>query len=173
MNLFFLAIIIYTSKCIEIPLNITSIITPKTYFFQNNPGDITVIPNHNLFSIPIQAGTPPQFFSLVFDTGSPFLWLSSIDSNDTFPIEHHFDPSKSSTYTKLKGNLTITYGSGKVAGPISREDFNMFSSEIKNFSFLLANETYFNVTGADGIIGFGREYNEKYKPFSIMSGGRR
>lgn len=47
----------------------------------------------------------------------------------------------------------------------------MFSSEIKNFSFLLANETYFNVTGADGIIGFGREYNENYKPFSIMSGG--
>ena len=171
MNLFFLAIIIYSSNCLEIPLHITSIITPKTFFsfYQKTSGDITVIPNHNLFSIPIQAGTPPQFFSLVFDTGSPFLWFPIVDSNDTYPIEHHFDPSKSSTYEKLEGNLTITYGSGKVSGLTARENFNFYSNEIKNFSFLLANETYFNVTGADGIIGFGRDYNENYKPFSILS----
>ena len=102
MNLILLSFIISSIICIEIPLNITSITTPKTYsptfsLYLNNlvgtSGDITVIPNHNLFSIPIQVGTPPQHFSLILDTGSPFLWFPELDSNDTFPIEHHFDAS--------------------------------------------------------------------------------
>lgn len=146
------------------------------HFLQNvtNPllksgidGEITVV-DQNLFTINILAGTPGQSFNLLFDTGSPIIWFPKLGSIDSAQIDHHFQPDKSTSYSNLGEETSLSYGSGAVRGMLSTEKFKIFKTNIENMGFLLAMETHFNVTDADGIFGFGREYGNKWKRFSIL-----
>lgn len=130
-------------------------------------GEITVV-DQNLFTIEIFAGTPGQNFNLLFDTGSPIIWFPKLGSIDHAQIEHHFQPDKSTSYSNLGEETSLSYGSGSVRGMLSTEKFKFFKTDIENMGFLLALETQFNVTDADGIFGFGREYGNKWKKFSIL-----
>uniref|UniRef100_A0A8D1URZ3 Peptidase A1 domain-containing protein n=1 Tax=Sus scrofa TaxID=9823 RepID=A0A8D1URZ3_PIG len=65
----------------------------------------------------IYIGTPPQEFTVVFDTGSSDLWVPSVYcKSDACQNHHRFNPSKSSTFQNLDKPLSIQYGTGSIQG---------------------------------------------------------
>ncbi|XP_022352882.1 chymosin-like [Enhydra lutris kenyoni] len=65
----------------------------------------------------IYIGTPPQEFTVVFDTGSSDLWVPSVYCKSYACRNHHrFDPAKSSTFQNLNEPLSIQYGTGSMQG---------------------------------------------------------
>ncbi|KAM5256350.1 chymosin-like [Ctenodactylus gundi] len=65
----------------------------------------------------IYIGTPPQVFTVVFDTGSSNLWVPSVFCNSEACQNHRrFDPSKSSTFQNTSKSLFIQYRTGSVKG---------------------------------------------------------
>ncbi|XP_032737152.1 chymosin-like [Lontra canadensis] len=65
----------------------------------------------------IYIGTPPQEFTVVFDTGSSDLWVPSVYCKSYACQSHHrFDPAKSSTFQNLNEPLSIQYGTGSMQG---------------------------------------------------------
>ena len=116
----------------------------------------------NLLVYKIKIGSNGQPFNLIFDTGSSILWIPGTGSEDKGgPIEHHYNPETSLTSRKTNLGYKIRYGSGYSLGYYYYDQVQLFNYSNKNYSFYMhfgvANKTKFNVNGADGIIGFGRE----------------
>ena len=132
-------------------------------------GDVFVNTNL-LFMINVKVGSNQQNFNLYLDTGSIITWLPIKNSNDTFPIQNHFDPNASNTCRKTKDQFQIYYGGGaKIEGFYCYDDFYYIDN--KNFQFLfgLAEQTYFKGYGVvDGIIGLGQNYDNRELSFIHM-----
>ncbi|KAI6212858.1 Peptidase A1 domain-containing protein [Aphelenchoides besseyi] len=73
----------------------------------------------------ITIGTPEQLFNVILDTGSSNLWIpdkqcknSKLASNRQGPCDgkHHFESSKSKSYTKDGRTWDIQYGTGSASG---------------------------------------------------------
>ncbi|XP_004620142.1 chymosin-like [Sorex araneus] len=65
----------------------------------------------------IQIGTPPQEFTVIFDTGSSDLWVPSVYcQSDACQNHHRFNPAKSSTFQNMNKPLSIAYGTGSMQG---------------------------------------------------------
>eukprot|EP01102_Stenamoeba_stenopodia_P018577 TRINITY_DN6835_c0_g1_i1.p1 TRINITY_DN6835_c0_g1~~TRINITY_DN6835_c0_g1_i1.p1 ORF type:complete len:430 (+),score=103.52 TRINITY_DN6835_c0_g1_i1:59-1291(+) len=108
---------------------------------------------------PITIGTPPQDFTVIFDTGSSNLWIPS--SKCSFldiacRLHNRFTDSASSTYVANGTTFSIQYGSGAVAGYIGQDVVGIAGLNVKNQGFGEATSEpglAFVETKADGILG--------------------
>ncbi|OSD06482.1 acid protease [Trametes coccinea BRFM310] len=105
----------------------------------------------------ISIGTPPQEISVLFDTGSPDLWVTAStcagDWCDQITAKR-FDVSASSTARAQPGNWNISYGGGESAvGPVYTDTVTVGGVTVKDQYFSPATDET-GVTGETvGILG--------------------
>ena len=66
-----------------------------------------------------------QQFNVILDTGSSDLWVASTDCQACPQNDVLFDNTKSSTFSTQNQQISISYGSGEVAGIVATDTVNM------------------------------------------------
>ena len=94
---------------------------------------------------------------LILDTGSANLWVPSMNCG-SFACHLHaqYNSSASSTYKQNETHFSISYGSGRLEGYMSREQLSIGSIEIENQLFAEATEVVgdaFTAGKFDGVFG--------------------
>jgi hypothetical protein len=117
--------------------------------------------DNNLLLYKIRIGSDEQEFNVILDTGSSILWISGEESEDKgVQLIHRYNPKTSITSKKTNFDFKIRYGSGYSLGYYYYDQIKLFNNT-NNFNFYMnfgvANKTKFNVYGADGIMGLGKE----------------
>ncbi|XAR65670.1 Phytepsin [Bertholletia excelsa] len=108
----------------------------------------------------IGIGTPPQKFTVIFDTGSSNLWVPSSKCYFSVPCYFHskYKSSESSTYQKDGKSAEIHYGTGAISGFFSEDHVRVGGLVVKNQEFIEATRepsVTFLVAKFDGILGLG------------------
>ncbi|OCB89454.1 acid protease [Sanghuangporus baumii] len=87
--------------------------------------DITNQQADSSYFAPISVGTPPQEFNVILDTGSSDLWVASNQCLACPQKSPLFDSSQSSSLSSSQQSITISYGSGQVAGTVATDAVSM------------------------------------------------
>ncbi|XP_059624365.1 aspartic proteinase A1-like [Cornus florida] len=108
----------------------------------------------------IGVGTPPQKFTVIFDTGSSNLWVPSAKCYFSVACYFHskYKSSQSSTYKKNGKSADIHYGTGAISGFFSQDSVKVGDLVVKNQEFIEATRepsVTFLVAKFDGILGLG------------------
>ncbi len=116
----------------------------------------------------ISVGTPPQYFRVIFDTGSANLWVPSVECEASYgwspdvtcmSKKSKFNSSLSSTYKVVGTKFHIRYGSGTLYGFLSGDVIGLGGGlSAPNQVFTEATddpEGIFALTDFDGIFGLG------------------
>ncbi|NWI76464.1 CATE protein, partial [Dryoscopus gambensis] len=84
----------------------------------------------------ISIGTPPQNFTVVFDTGSSNLWVPSVYCVSKACADHiRFRPTQSSTYQVVGTPFSIQYGTGSLTGIIGSDQVAVEGLTVSNQQF--------------------------------------
>ncbi|XP_034490241.1 lysosomal aspartic protease-like [Drosophila innubila] len=115
---------------------------------------------NNFFYGTIQIGTPPDFFNVMFDTGSSNLWVPSYNCTSPGCLFHtQYFPGLSSTYKPVENaNITIAYNLGAISGYLGMDTVLISDNlmRISNQTIVAAtSETGFKNYFFDGILGMG------------------
>lgn len=107
----------------------------------------------------IGIGTPPQNFSVQFDTGSSVLWVPQLGCNGC-NSNSFFNPNASSTYQNTQNNnMTLQYGGGLlIEGTYANDVVEFFGSIIVNVSsgvLFVTNQANYTTNLTNGLIGLG------------------
>ncbi|XP_062169056.1 aspartic proteinase A1-like [Alnus glutinosa] len=108
----------------------------------------------------IGIGTPPQNFTVIFDTGSSNLWVPSSKCYFSVACYFHskYKSSSSSTYKKNGKPADIHYGTGAISGYFSQDYVKVGDLVVKGQEFIEATREpsiTFLVAKFDGILGLG------------------
>ncbi|KAG9459979.1 hypothetical protein H6P81_004487 [Aristolochia fimbriata] len=108
----------------------------------------------------IGIGTPPQNFTVIFDTGSSNLWVPSSKCYFSIPCYFHsrYKSGKSNSYTAIGDTCSITYGSGSIYGFFSQDSVLVGDLVVKDQVFIEATREAsltFLIAKFDGILGLG------------------
>ncbi|XP_006834134.1 PREDICTED: cathepsin E [Chrysochloris asiatica] len=107
----------------------------------------------------ISIGSPPQNFTVIFDTGSSNLWVPSVYCTSRACETHpRFHPSQSSTYSELGRPFSIQYGTGSLTGIIGADQVSVEGLTVVNQQFGESikepGQTFVDAE-FDGILGLG------------------
>ncbi|RWS05861.1 lysosomal aspartic protease-like protein, partial [Dinothrombium tinctorium] len=120
------------------------------------------------YVLELSIGTPVQRFLVLFDTGSPLLWVPSRVCTWSCVGKRKFSCKKSSTCIPVtKSQYSMTYGTGNVKGIFDLDTVTLANLSVKLQPFLAASSTGFVASGFDGILG--ASYNEGGKLFAPFS----
>ncbi|KAJ3213105.1 Vacuolar protease A [Clydaea vesicula] len=120
----------------------------------------------------IQLGSPPQTFTVVFDTGSSNLWVPSTRcSSIACYLHRRFDADKSDTFKENGTEFSIQYGTGALEGVISNDKLTIGDLHISHQDFgesVSEPGITFAVGRFDGILGLGYDTVNVVPPFYNM-----
>ncbi|KAI9504023.1 hypothetical protein GGI25_000899 [Coemansia spiralis] len=109
----------------------------------------------------IGIGSPPQKFSVVFDTGSSNIWVPGEACKSSACTEHRrFNHGASATFHPTDQKIQIQYGTGFIAGDVGKEIVQVAGSVVlRNQSFAATNmeDKTFELPRSqfDGLFGLG------------------
>uniref|UniRef100_A0A8D1T0H1 Peptidase A1 domain-containing protein n=1 Tax=Sus scrofa TaxID=9823 RepID=A0A8D1T0H1_PIG len=105
----------------------------------------------------ISIGTPPQQFSVVFDTGSSDTWVPSIYCQSMACVTHNtFDPFQSTTFRFPGFIVELQYATGAVTGFLGYDTIQVGDLIIKDQAFAISqseDDVVFENAAFDGIMG--------------------
>lgn len=104
----------------------------------------------------IYLGSPPVPFTLIFDTGSSWIWVNHIDCRrNCHPSYTSFDPAKSFTYQTINQQVVLSHQLGQARGSLGWDEVSLLPgvSRVQNQALLTLHESKgFEAVESDGML---------------------
>merc|ERR1712093_57369 len=109
----------------------------------------------------VAVGSPPQYFKVVFDTGSGILWVPShLCTGEACKDHTRLVETTDETLKVDRGFVNIKYGTGRMRGRRATDVVQVAGVNVKAQDFLLSTDEdglVFRNGRFDGVMGLGRE----------------